>query len=479
MTRSGVRIRWWWMALWVVVVAGCNVKDAFTGNARVVARAGKHELPVEQLATILAGWREAPLRRDMAERWAHRWVEWVLFAQRLAANDSLLDSATVRWAMWPEVHRILVDAYHEKLVAERVRVDSGLVDSVYAAGEHRAIDHILIRTTSFMSPADKEEARRRAEALRARLAAGGSWERANEQSEDSVAGQRNGSVGVIRRGRMVDQFERAAFALAPGQLSEVTETAYGYHIMRRPVLPEVRERFRQAVKELLVRRMDSTFLRELMERWRVKVRSRAPALLREATREPLAAIQSKAVLGTYKGGKYTVHYFVRWLQALPSQTQQQIRVAGDEQLMEFARSLIRNEVLFLEARAAGAKLSDEDYTELKFRLKRDIIEVRAALGLDVALATTATESERQRAIEETVGEYIRGMLAAAGIIAVRGRPESYVPVFLADKFRAEMRWNVSSAGLDRVVERATALRAQLESATVGSEGEAPGRNDGQ
>ena len=456
-------MRRWMVALFAVLVVGCNVRDAFTGNVRVVARAGHHELTVEELATTLAGWRGPPLERAMAERWAHRWVEWALFAQRSAANDSLLDSATVLWAMWPDVHRLLIDSYHERLVTERVRVDSALVDSAYAAGEQRAVDHILIRTSSVMSDSQEAAARRQAEALRARLAAGGSWERANEANEDTASAQRDGFVGVIERGQMVDQFERAAFALAPGELSAVTRTTYGYHIIRRPLLSEVRDRFRQSVKDVLARRMDSTFLAGLLERWDVKLRSDAPALLRETAREPLAAIRSTAVLGSSRDRKYTVRDLVRWLQALPSRTQYQMRAAGDEQLIEFARSLIRNELLFQEARASGVELSDEDYAELKFRLKRDVNEVRAALRLDAVPAPGATERERRQASAQAILEYMRAIIEDFGEIAIRSSPEVHVPAFLADKLRSEMRWSVSLAGLDRVVQRATALRAEGES----------------
>jgi hypothetical protein len=413
----------------------------------------------------------------MAERWAHRWVEWALFAQRLAANDSLLDSATVLWAMWPDVHRLVIESYHERLVTERVRVDSALVDSAYAAGEQRAIDHILIRTSSVMSDSQEADARGRAEALRARLAVGGSWERANEANEDTAAAQRNGFAGVVERGQMVDQFERAAFALAPGELSAVTRTTYGYHIIRRPLLSEVRDRFWQGVEDVLARRMDSTFLAELPERWDVKVHSGAPALLRETAREPLAARGSTGVLGSSKGGKYTVQDLVRWLQALPPQTWYQIRAAGDEQLIEFARSLIRNEVLFQEARASGVELSDEDYAELKFRLKRDVDEVRVALRLDSILAPAATERERRRASAQASLELVRKAIVPKVGMMVRRSSEVHVPPFLADKLRSEMRWSVSPAGLDRVIQRANALRAEEESPATKTASDSGARPD--
>ena len=142
----------------------------------MVARAGEHELS----ATRVAGWfvvgESAPLRRDLAERVAHRWVDYTLFADRIAAGDSLLDSTTVLDAMWPEVYGRLVALYHEQLAAERVPTDSAAIDSAYAAGDYRLIWHILVRSQPTMPAAEKDAARARAEALRARLVAGDPWE---------------------------------------------------------------------------------------------------------------------------------------------------------------------------------------------------------------------------------------------------------------------------------------------------------------
>jgi len=135
-----------------VVVTACGVQEMFTGDAGAVARTATAELRRDTLAAIMVGGKNVPLEREMVERWAFRWVEFSLFAERLAAGDSLLDSATVIAAMWPEANQWLVNAFHEQLANERVHVDSAVVDSAYAVGDHRLIQHILIRTTPDMSP---------------------------------------------------------------------------------------------------------------------------------------------------------------------------------------------------------------------------------------------------------------------------------------------------------------------------------------
>jgi peptidyl-prolyl cis-trans isomerase SurA len=83
------------------------------------------------------------------------------------------------------------------------------------------------------SPEAKKRAKAKADSLLVELRKGGDFEQiAKRESMDPASKPQGGDLGWNRRGAMVPEFERVMFALGPGQMSGVIETAFGYHIIK-------------------------------------------------------------------------------------------------------------------------------------------------------------------------------------------------------------------------------------------------------
>jgi peptidyl-prolyl cis-trans isomerase D len=126
--------------------------------------------------------------------------------------------------------------------------------SQYQTPETIRASHILLNT------ADKDEAavRTQAEDLLAQLEAGADFAMlATTHSEDPGTAINGGDLDYFGRGRMVPEFETAAFALEVGQTSGIVQTQYGFHIIRvvdkKPAITQPFDDVRPQIEDVLKR----------------------------------------------------------------------------------------------------------------------------------------------------------------------------------------------------------------------------------
>jgi foldase protein PrsA len=145
--------------------------------------------------------------------------------------EDLLNTYKVTWYRFMDANRI--NGLAEKAVQKNLRV----TDAEYAG--YIKARHILVRPPQ--DEADKakadEAAKKKIDEVYAKVKAGEDFAAlADEYTEDpsNVDGdtKKGGDLGWFTRGRMVQDFENAAFKLKAGEISEPVKTFYGYHIIR-------------------------------------------------------------------------------------------------------------------------------------------------------------------------------------------------------------------------------------------------------
>jgi peptidyl-prolyl cis-trans isomerase D len=95
------------------------------------------------------------------------------------------------------------------------------------------VEHILFMTVGKTTDAEVEEVKKKAEDVLKQVKKGGKFEDlAKKYSEDPGSKDKGGDLSWITQGQTVPEFEKTAFSLNPGQVSDLVKTQYGFHIIK-------------------------------------------------------------------------------------------------------------------------------------------------------------------------------------------------------------------------------------------------------
>ncbi|OLC37170.1 MAG: hypothetical protein AUH81_06710 [Candidatus Rokubacteria bacterium 13_1_40CM_4_69_5] len=449
----------------VLASAGCNaLRDAFSAHPQVAGTAGGQTLTVTRLADLAGRAKKVPLRPEALTGLTTIYLDYAVFAVELARGRNMADSALVLQANWPNVAQVRWEHYHDQLVTARSSLTGGQTDSAYQAGDVRLFQHILISVPPGSAPKVERDKKQRAEGLLRQAATrhGANFVQvARRYSEDPGSKSRGGYLGTVGRGRFVPAFDSVAWQLAPGGMSGVVRSPFGFHIIRRPPLEEARDSFRADLETAMAARFDSAYVESLATQRNLKVESGAAALVRQTIQDIAAAVDDTRKLATYRGGTFRVRELARWLYAIDPRDMNGIAAANDAQLTDFVRHLAQRELLLREVDSAGVRLTPDDWRGL--RTQHDsalkILENLLAISPQLFKDSAATEPARIELAMRRVNDYLDHVFD-------QGAAQFFpVPPFLAMVLRAGQHWSVNGAGVSEALERAQAVRAQLDSAT--------------
>lgn len=159
----------------------------------------------------------APLPDEQREEVKQQWAT-IMLLERKGVADGIDKERKTQLQTQLQQARVLSQAYGEEL-SKKVAATDKEVDDYLAA--HPELG------------AKAKEARDKAADVLKRVQGGEDFGAlAKEFSDDPASKEKGGDLGWFGRARMVKEFADAAFALQPGQVSEVVESPFGYHIIK-------------------------------------------------------------------------------------------------------------------------------------------------------------------------------------------------------------------------------------------------------
>ena len=102
----------------------------------------------------------------------------------------------------------------------------------FKQGEAIRASHILVMVKSDADDPTKAKARAKIDDLLKRVKAGEDFSKLARENSDDGSKDQGGDLGFFSKGQMVPAFDQAAFALKPGEVSEVVTTQFGHHIIK-------------------------------------------------------------------------------------------------------------------------------------------------------------------------------------------------------------------------------------------------------
>ena len=135
---------------------------------------------------------------------------------------------------------IMISNFIDKQIADKITVTEADAlkfyednkEKYFKKPESARASHILIGVDEKAPAEERKKGKEKAEALLKRVKAGEDFAALAKSDSTCPSASQGGDLGSFGRGQMVAPFEKAAFGLKVGEVSEVVETQFGYHIIK-------------------------------------------------------------------------------------------------------------------------------------------------------------------------------------------------------------------------------------------------------
>lgn len=181
---------------------------------------------------------------------------------------------------------IIITTLIEKDVVAKINISDADVKKFYDDNadkfkqeEKVRASHILIGVDSAATAEAKQKAKEKAETILKKIKAGEDFATLAKSDSTCPSSKQGGDLGMFSKGQMVAPFEKAAFAMKPGEISDVVETQFGYHIIKvtekkeagATKLEEVKTKIADYLKNQKIQQQIGTYLEELKSKSKTEI----------------------------------------------------------------------------------------------------------------------------------------------------------------------------------------------------------------
>lgn len=173
------------------------------------------------------------------------------------------------------IQKFIVKQFIEKATASTQEVRAYYDSHPYSFKRPELVraSHILIKIDPQADESQRAETRKKIEQILHRVQQGEDFATLAKEFSQDPSSTKGGDLGYFSRGQMVKPFEEAAFALTPGEVSDLVETRFGYHLIKvfdkkeETTIPyeDIKERIERYVKDKKVETEVGRYVQRLRE----------------------------------------------------------------------------------------------------------------------------------------------------------------------------------------------------------------------
>lgn len=115
--------------------------------------------------------------------------------------------------------------------------------------------HILLKTTPEENDDAKSQKRLQMAGLQGQITKGADFAQIAQEHSECPSKAQGGDLGLFSRGKMVQPFEDTAFAMKTGEISDIVETQFGFHLIKLEERQEARQQEFEEVKDQIINHM--------------------------------------------------------------------------------------------------------------------------------------------------------------------------------------------------------------------------------